>query len=129
VAIPSSVQSAIYDGWLRHRRSAPKEHAFSYRLFMLYLDLDEIDGLFARRWLWSVGRRNLAEFRRGDYHGDPNMPLDQAVRDTVASRLGRRPDGEFLLRILRRWPNAGLDHGRDHQYPLAGATRLRDVRR
>jgi DUF1365 family protein len=92
-----AAESAIYDGWLRHRRSAPKEHAFRYRLFMLYLDLDEIDGLFARRWLWSVGRRNLAEFRRGDYHGDPSIPLDQAVRDTVASRLGRRPDGPIRL--------------------------------
>ncbi len=65
---------------------------------MLYLDLDEVERLFAGRWLWSVGRANLAEFRRSDYHGDPAMPLEQAVRDSVAKHLGRRPSGP--IRVL-----------------------------
>jgi predicted NAD/FAD-binding protein len=43
----------------------------SYCMNQLYLDLDELDRVFAGRWLWSVGRRNLAEFRRADYLGDP----------------------------------------------------------
>ena len=91
------LQSAIYEGWVRHRRSVPREHAFRYRMFMLYLDLSEIDRAFDGRWLWSVGRRNLAEFRRSDYHGDPAVPLDTAVRDTVAARLGTRPAGPIRM--------------------------------
>ena len=35
----------------------------------LYLDLDELDRVFDRRWLWSVDRPNLAQFRRRDYFG------------------------------------------------------------
>ncbi len=89
--------SAIYRGWLHHRRRTPRAHAFGYRLFMMYLDLSELPTLFAGRWLWSVGRRNLAEFRRSDYHGDPNVPLDRAVRDTAESFLGRRPNGPIRL--------------------------------
>jgi DUF1365 family protein len=75
--------NAIYTGWVRHRRSTPREHAFRYRIFMLYLDLADIQTVFAGRWLWSIGRRNIAQFRRSDYHGDPDVPLDTAVRDTV----------------------------------------------
>ena len=40
------MHSAIYSGWLRHRRFAPREHAFRYRLFLVYLDLAEIDSRF-----------------------------------------------------------------------------------
>ena len=75
----------------------PRGHAFRYRIFMLCLDLAEIEHAFDGRWLWSVGRRNLAEFRRSDYHGDPALSLDAAVRDTVAARIGRRPDGPIRM--------------------------------
>ena len=52
--------SAIYEGRVRHRRHAPRAHAFAYRMAQLYLDLDEIDAVFRERWLWSVDRPNLA---------------------------------------------------------------------
>ena len=61
--------SAIYEGRMRHTRLVPKRHAFAYRLFFLYLDLDELPRLFRRRWLWSADRANLAWFRRADYLG------------------------------------------------------------
>ena len=32
--------SAVYEGWIRHRRFEPIEHDFRYRLFLVYLDLD-----------------------------------------------------------------------------------------
>jgi len=94
---PPPLASAIYTGWVQHRRHAPHPHAFRYRLFLLYLDLAELETLFARRWLWSLGRRNLAQFRRSDYLGDPAVPLDTAVRDCVEARTGRRPQGPIRL--------------------------------
>lgn len=89
--------SALYVGWVRHRRHAPKAHAFTWPLFMAYLDLDELQQVFAGRWLWSVGRRNVVEFRRTDFLGDPAVPLDRAVRDCVESRTGRRPGGPVRM--------------------------------
>ena len=89
--------SAIYTGMVRHRRHLPRAHAFDYRLFLMYLDLAEVDTVFARRWLWSVGTANLASFRRSDYLGDPALPLDQCVRDCVEQRTGRRPGGPIRL--------------------------------
>jgi uncharacterized protein len=98
--------SAVYEGVVRHRRHAPHPHAFRYRMAQLYLDLDEIDHVFDRRWLWSVKRPNLAEFRRSDYLGDPEQSLGDAVRDRAAGVLGRRPQGP--IRLLAHLRYAGL---------------------
>ena len=93
----SPIHSAIYEGWVRHRRHVPHAHAFRYRICMLYLDLAEIDTVFAKRRFWSVGRRNLAEFRRSDYLGDPSVPLADAVRERVRAETGRAPPGPIRL--------------------------------
>jgi DUF1365 family protein len=91
------ISSAIYQGQVRHRRKTPVEHEFSYRMFMMYLDLAELPGLFRGRWLWSVKRAALARFRREDHLGDPSVPLDEAVRELVASETGTRPRGPIRL--------------------------------
>ena len=91
------MRSAIYHGWLRHRRHAPRLHAFRYRLFLMYLDLAELDTVFRGRWLWSTRRTALARFDRADHLGDPDVPLERAVRDLVESRGGRRPAGPIRL--------------------------------
>ena len=99
-----SRHSAIYEGWVRHRRFRPARHLFGYRLFMMYLDLDELPCLFDRWWLWSARRHNLACFRRADHLGDPRLPLDECVRQLVGDRTGRRPEGPIrLLTHLRYW--------------------------
>jgi len=89
--------SAIYQGHVVHRRFKPAAHAFRYPMAQLLLDLDELDQVFAGRWLWSVGRRNLAEFRRSDYLGDPDRPLAEAVRDRAEQLTGERPQGPIRL--------------------------------
>ena len=92
------MHSALYVGRLRHRRHLPRQHAFEYRLFMVYLDLAELHTIFRGRWLWSTRRPALAWLRRADYLGDRAVPLDAAVRDCVAQRMGVRPAGP--IRIL-----------------------------
>jgi DUF1365 family protein len=89
--------SAVYEGVVRHRRYEPHQHEFTYRVAQIYLDLDELDRVFAGRWLWSVGRRNLAEFRRSDFLGPTHIPLGAAVRDCVERVTGRRPGGPVRL--------------------------------
>lgn len=98
------MNSALYFGRVRHRRFSPKAHAFDYRLFMVYLDLAELNDVFRGRWLWSTRRRAVAQFRREDHLGDPGQPLADAVRDLVAERTGQRPGGRIcLLTHLRYW--------------------------
>lgn len=96
--------SAIYTGWVSHQRFLPKPHGFKYRLFMLYLDLDELPQLFKPLWLWSYLTPNLAWFKRSDYYGDPNQPLADCIRDLVAQKTQQRPLGRIaLLTHLRYW--------------------------
>ncbi len=97
------MHSAIYTGTVRHRRFLPVEHHFSYKLFMMYLDLDELPGLFAGRWLWSSHRPAAAWFRRADYLGDAAVPLDQAIRDKVEQETGCRPGGSIRLLTNMRY--------------------------
>ena len=91
------MHSALYLGQVRHRRFAPRAHAFDYRLFMVYLDLAELETVFRGRWLWSTRRPALARFRRADYLGDSEIPLDQAVRDRVEQETGTRPIGPIRM--------------------------------
>jgi DUF1365 family protein len=89
--------SAVYEGWVRHRRMSPVEHSFRYRFFLTYLDLAELPGVLDQFPLYSARRRALARFRRDDYLGDPARPLDECVRDTVAAAGAPRPTGPVRL--------------------------------
>jgi hypothetical protein len=89
--------SAVYEGWVRHRRFDPVEHSFRYRFFLTYLDLAELPGVLDPFPLYSARRRAPARFRRADYLGDPARQLDQCVRDVVADSGAPRPAGPVRL--------------------------------
>jgi len=89
--------SAVYEGRVRHRRFEPVEHEFSYPLFLMYLDLEELPGLLDPFPLWSARRRAPARFRRADFMGDPARPLAECARDVVAAETGARPTGPVRL--------------------------------
>ena len=137
------MNSALYFGTVRHRRRSPVVHEFSYRVFQVYLDLDELDHVFQGRLLWSTKGANVAWFRRTDHVGDPRMPLRDAVSELVERRTGRRPRGPIrLLTHLRYFgycmnpvsfyycfdlsgDQGGDDRGRSPQHALGGAPLLR----
>lgn len=97
------MESCLYVGRVRHRRFGPVAHEFEFPLFLLYLDLAELDAVFRGRWLWSTRRPALARFRREDHLGDPDIPLDESVRRLVAERTGRRPEGPVRLLTHARY--------------------------
>jgi DUF1365 family protein len=96
--------SAVYEGWVSHRRFRPRPHGFRYGLGMLYVDLAELPEILDRHPLWSARRFAPAWFRRADYLHPADRPLDDAVRDVVAERTGERPAGPIrLLTHPRYW--------------------------
>lgn len=115
----TSAASAVYEGVVRHRRYVPHPHAFKYHMAQLYLDLDDIDQVFEGRWLWSVNRRNLAEFRRSDYLGPAEVSLSDAVRDCVRLATGHRPAGP--VRLLTHLRYAGYSFNPVSFYYCFGA--------
>lgn len=91
------MESAIYRGRVRHRRQHPVNNTFQYKLFMMYLDLEELPTVFHGHPLWSVDRFNLACLLRRDHLGGRGTPLEEAVRDLVKERTGLRPSGPIRL--------------------------------
>lgn len=101
--------SAIYEGWVAHRRTEPIAHAFRYRIFLPLFDLDELPELLDGVSLWSARGRAPARFRRSDYLGDPAVPLADAARDLVAERTGARPEGPVRLLANPRYWGVGFN--------------------
>jgi DUF1365 family protein len=121
------LNSAIYEGTVRHRRFAELEHEFTYRLFMVYLDLAEIPEVMSLHPLWSTRPRSPACLRRSDYLGPSHVPLDRCVRDQVFTRTGRRPSGP--IRMLSNLRYFGLIENPITLYYCfdSGGTRLETV--
>jgi uncharacterized protein len=97
LARSQDTHTCFYEGTVRHRRWTPVRHEFRFRLFLVYVDLAELDSVFGRHGIWSTRAPALAWFRRADHLGDPEEPLDQSVRELVLSRLGFTPDGPIRL--------------------------------
>ena len=88
--------SAIYEGTIRHRRFGVRPHELRHRLALVYLDLEELDGLLGGRLI--ARRPGLVRFRRADYLGDPQIGLADAVRMLLERRTGSAPAGP--IRVL-----------------------------
>ncbi|MEM7430752.1 MAG: DUF1365 domain-containing protein [Pseudomonadota bacterium] len=91
------MHSCIYVGRVRHTRTKPAFHRFRYRVFMMYLDLEELPELFKDRWFWSSRRPALARFERKRHMGDEAKSLIDVVRSRVAAEIGRAVTGPIRL--------------------------------
>ena len=89
------MKSCIYEGRVSHTRSLPVRHKFDYRIFMMYIDLDELPTLFSKHWFWSTSRPALARFRRERHLG--TGVLKNAVLDKVEAETGKRLNGPVRL--------------------------------
>ncbi len=92
-----NLESAIYIGRVRHRRFKPTGNAFSYSICLFYLDLSELPLIFKRPGLCALNGPGLVAFRRKDYLGSVNEPLDKCVRDLVQKETGHRPQGPIRM--------------------------------
>ena len=103
------MNSCLYEGQVRHRRYTPRAHEFEYRIFLLWLDLDELDTVFDHYLLWSVNRFNIASFRREDHLGEPAVSLKQSVSELVEQHTGSSPRGPIRLLTHLRYAGYGFN--------------------
>lgn len=101
------MNSALYSGWIAHRRFAPRGHAFRYRIGLLYLDLDEQHAVLQLSPFAGNGRWAPFSFRETDYLREltgRGVPLVEAVRERVGQAIGHMPLGNVcLLTQARSW--------------------------
>lgn len=94
------MRSAVYRGTVRHVRLTPRRRSFVYPVYMLLLDLDEIErgaAVFGGSNWFSTRRIAPARFRREDFFGAADQKLSDAVRDEVERQTGERPAGPIRL--------------------------------
>jgi DUF1365 family protein len=75
--------SAMYVGEVAHDRSRPKRHRLRYDVFMLLLDLDELEALDRRLKRFSLNRFNLLSFHDRDH----DAAEGRTVKATVLAKL------------------------------------------
>ena len=66
-----SFSSCIYSGYVTHKRFKPKRHFFSYKIFSLLIDLNEIENLERKIKFFSYNKFNILSFYNVD-HGPRN---------------------------------------------------------
>ncbi len=118
--------SCVYEGWVRHRRFEPVEHAFRYRLSLLYSDVEDDEVL------------DLVEERTGSRPAGPVRLLTQPRRlgvgfnpvsfyfcfdagggvEAVAAEVTNTPWGERHTYVLRG--RSGVLDKRLHVSPFLG---------
>lgn len=97
------MNSALYSGWIAHRRFAPTTHAFRYQIGLIYLDLEEQEAVLGLSPLAGRSRFAPFSFRETDYlktYTENGLPLIDAVRQVVNAALGFTPQGAICLLSL-----------------------------
>lgn len=85
-----NLNSGIYQGQIRHRRFSPKQHNFSYQMYMLALDIDELPQLNQQSWLFKVNRWAPLRFDFSDHFPNATDPNDfkRRIKQKVAELGG-----------------------------------------
>lgn len=83
----TGLRSALYTGKVVHRRLNPSGRPFTYRVFSVLLDLDELEAVNRSFRLFSVNGANLFSFRETD-HGAPRPGGLKAVIERLVGEAG-----------------------------------------
>lgn len=82
------MNSFIFKGEVNHRRFAPKKHSFTYSLYMLGLDVEEVESGLSVKGLFGYSWFNPLKFNQKDYlKGEPDQ-LSSRIRNKVTSLGG-----------------------------------------
>ncbi len=85
------MNSCLYKATVMHHRMKPKVHRFNYKVFMFYIDLDELENLKKKLFFFSHNRFNFFSFRDREHL---QLPAEQP--DTKKSTK------EHIVDYLRR---------------------------
>ncbi|HVT01936.1 MAG TPA: DUF1365 domain-containing protein [Thermoanaerobaculia bacterium] len=96
------MRSSLYECRIVHHRSSPREHHFTYNVFLFALDLDEIDEVARRVLLFSHNRWNACTFRDDDHLPGSSMTIRENVEEFIRQRgVSERPSRILLLTSAR----------------------------
>ncbi|TCS37110.1 DUF1365 domain-containing protein [Reinekea marinisedimentorum] len=103
MATTAALKSVIYSGKVNHRRFEQKHHSFTYPLYMLALDVDELeqnklDGLR----LFGTGRFKPIRFKQSDYIKGDRPTLRERITDKLKELGLREAPASYRLLVQCR---------------------------
>jgi len=101
------VKSGLYAGTVFHGRLRPRRHRLRYGIFMLALDLDEIEGLAAQLKLLAHNAWGLVSLHDRDFAGRIRAPLRPQIEALLAAAGYDLAGGRITLLCMPRL----LGHG------------------
>ena len=73
------MNSCLYECSVMHHRFTPNVHHFEHDLFMFYLDLDELDLVAQKIWLFGHNCKNIYNFCDADHQPAGQNPLKERI--------------------------------------------------
>ena len=64
---------------------------------MAYIDISNLASVMKPSMLWNINKPAIVSYRRQDYHGDPSIGLEEAVRKTMREKTGIEFKGPIRL--------------------------------
>ena len=95
-------RSCLYRGIVMHARLIPFRHRFTYRVFSMLVDLEEIDALAGRLRLFSRNRFNLFSFFDRDHATCDGSPTLDWVRKQLRAAGYKSLEGRVLIHCFPR---------------------------
>ncbi len=102
------LESGLYPGVVTHTRLKPRRHSLRYRIFMLLIDLDEVDTLDRDLKLFSLKRFNLTGFDPAG-HGDGSATPLKAQVEAQLTAAGIAHGGPVRLLAMPRILGGGFN--------------------
>jgi DUF1365 family protein len=92
------MNSCLYEADVMHHRFRPKSHHFNYKVFMFYLNLDQLPTLNQQHPLIGINHFNLYSFYERDYLPDETrLPLKSRLSNYLQSKDITLGNGTVML--------------------------------
>lgn len=91
------LNSCLYETNIMHCRIRPKRHQFMHKIFMFYLDLDEIDILPQRLYWVGHNKANIYNFRDEDHFKVDGQGIREKVLMFLAEKGVKSEIGKIML--------------------------------
>ncbi|MGB0386922.1 MAG: DUF1365 domain-containing protein [Ardenticatenaceae bacterium] len=91
------MNSFILTGRLMHRRQTPLEHSFTYPVYSLLLNLDDLPELERKLWLFGYNRPHLVSIYDADHFDKPERSIKEKLLAYLARNDVAPPGGQIYM--------------------------------
>lgn len=95
-------RNSLYIGKVFHKRHMPFEHAFTYRVFTLLLDLDDVPNLSKRIKFFSFNRFNLFSIHEKDHANRDGKPIRPWIEEAAKAKNIDLSNGKIYMLVFPR---------------------------